>query len=99
MRCLICALIVSILFSHGIVLAAESDIDAIKTQLIEIAEMTQVARPTEEMTELYMEYFVKEATLLPAESDALRGRAEIEAFYNLAFQGIEQQLPRSCSRR
>jgi ketosteroid isomerase-like protein len=89
MRCLICALIISILFSHGIVLAAESDIDAIKAQLVEIAEMTQVARPTAEMTELYMEYFAKEATLLPAESEALRGRAEIAAFYNRAFQGIE----------
>ncbi|MEE8464493.1 MAG: DUF4440 domain-containing protein [Gammaproteobacteria bacterium] len=81
--------IVSILFSHGLVLAAGTETDAIKAQLVEIAAMSQVARPTEEMTDLYMAYFAKEPTLLPAGSDALRGRAAIAEFYNHAFQGIE----------
>lgn len=80
---------VCILVSHGLVLAAGTEAEAIKAQLVEIAEMTQVARPTEELTDLYMAYFAKEATLLPAGSGALRGRAAIAGFYNRAFQGIE----------
>lgn len=89
MKSYISAFVTCMLFPHSIALSAGTETEAIKAQLVEIAEMTLVARPTEEMTDLYLEYFAKEPTLLPAESDTLRGRAAIADFYNRAFQGIE----------
>lgn len=66
-----------------------SEVESIRTQLLEIAEMSARDRPTAEMTEEYMRYFAEEPTLLPANGDAIVGREAIVRFYNNAFDGIK----------
>ena len=60
----------------------EDEIASIRAQLLEIAEMSSVDRPTAELTNEYMTYFSKEPTLLPANREAINGRDAIAAFYN-----------------
>ena len=69
--------------------ASDAEVESIRTQLLEIADMSVVVRPTTEMTEEYMYYFAEEPTLLPANGKAIRGRGAITDFYNNAFDGIK----------
>ena len=68
--------------------ASETEVESIRTQLSEIAAMSTVERPTDEMTEEYMHYFAEEPTLLPANGKAIYGKKAIAEFYNSAFDGI-----------
>jgi hypothetical protein len=43
---------------------SDNEIESIRAQLLEIAEMSALDRPTAEMTSEYMTYFSKEPTLL-----------------------------------
>ena len=67
---------------------SDTEIESIRTQLIEISEMSALDRPTTEMTEEYMQYFAAEPTLLPANGAAIYGREAIAHFYNNAFSDI-----------
>lgn len=71
--------------------AEKSDIavESIRGQLMEIAEMSALNRPTAEMTEEYMRYFAAEPTLLPANGAAIFGREAVAGFYNNAFNDIK----------
>ena len=73
-------------FASDTTSSAESE--AIKAQLSEIAEVSQSDLPMDELTNLYLTYFVDNPTLLPAGQPALSGRKAIEDFYNGAFQGV-----------
>jgi ketosteroid isomerase-like protein len=65
------------------------EIESIRAQLLEIAEMSSVDRPIAELTDEYMTYFSKEPTLLPANGGAIHGQEAIAAFYNDVFDGIK----------
>jgi ketosteroid isomerase-like protein len=67
---------------------SDTEVESIRTQLIEIAKMSALDRPTTEMVEEYMQYFAAEPTLLPANGAAIYGRDSIARFYNNAFDGI-----------
>jgi len=67
---------------------SDNEVESIRTQLTEIAEMSALDRPTTEMTEEYLQYFAAEPTLLPANDAAIFGRDAIARFYNNAFDGI-----------
>jgi ketosteroid isomerase-like protein len=68
---------------------SDNEIESIRAQLLEIAEMSALDRPTAEMTSEYMTYFSKEPTLLPANGEAVHGQEGIAAFYNDVFDGIK----------
>jgi ketosteroid isomerase-like protein len=67
---------------------SETEVESIHAQLLAIAEMSALERPTAEMTDEYMHYFADEPTLLPANGEAIYGRDAIAGFYNDAFDGI-----------
>jgi ketosteroid isomerase-like protein len=67
---------------------SDSEVESIRRQLIEIAEMSALDRPTTEMIEEYMRYFAAEPTLLPANGAAIYGREAIADFYNNVFNDI-----------
>lgn len=68
--------------------SSDNEAESIRAQLLKIAGMSSVDRPTKEMTEEYMMYFSEEPTLLPANGTAIHGREAIADFYNAAFDGI-----------
>ena len=67
---------------------SETEAESIRAQLIEIARMSALDRPTTEMTAEYLHYFSAEPTLLPAGGAAIHGRDAIARFYDSAFDGI-----------
>jgi len=67
---------------------SDAEVELIRKQLTEIAEMSALDRPTTETTEEYMQYFAAEPTLLPANSAAIYGREAIARYYNNAFDDI-----------
>lgn len=67
---------------------SDNEIESIRVQLLEIAQMSTLDRPTVELTNDYMAYFSEEPTLLPANGTAIHGREAIAGFYNEAFDGI-----------
>jgi ketosteroid isomerase-like protein len=67
----------------------DTEIELIRAQLVEIAEMSALDRATAEMTNEYLQYFAAEPTLQPADGDPIHGRDAIARFYNDAFENIK----------
>jgi len=67
----------------------DTEIELIRAQLVEIAEMSALDRATAEMTNEYLRYFAAEPTLQPADGDSIHGRDAIARFYNDAFENIK----------
>ena len=68
---------------------SDQEIESIRAQLLEIANMSAIDRPTAETMNEYMTYFSEEPTLLPANGEAIHGREAIARFYIEAFSGIK----------
>ena len=68
---------------------SDNEIESIRAQLLEIAEVSALDRSTAEMTDEYMTYFSEEPTLLPANGVAIYGREAIAGFYSDVFDGIK----------
>jgi len=67
----------------------DTEIQTIRMQLEEIAAMSDLDRPTSEMTNEYLRYFATDPTLQPAGGDSIHGRDAIARFYNDAFENIK----------
>ena len=67
---------------------SDKEVESIRAQLLEIATMSALDRPTAETTNEYMTFFSEEPTLLPAAGAAIHGREAIARFYNDAFSSI-----------
>ena len=67
----------------------DKEIELIRAQLLDIAEMSARERPTSELTDEYLHYFAANPTLRPSDGDPIHGRDDIAHFYNDAFESIK----------
>ena len=89
MKHLVLLSICIVLFACTEVGDTDTEIELIRAQLVEIAEMSALDRATAEMTNEYLRYFAAEPTLQPADGDPIHGRDAIARFYNDAFENIK----------
>lgn len=66
----------------------DTDAEDIRGQLVEIAELFTPERPAAEITAGYVSYFAEDATLLPANGEAVQGLNAIAEFYGNVFGGV-----------